>query len=339
MAFNIPNPFAGQTTQPQQPPLPRVPWGSNPLVTMMGLGMLGGRNINEGLQNAAQMAPAGIVAKSAMQRDMLSQQEKASEKAAADARKAQMNELLMAWPSLSQEERQQRLLTINPEIAPQYLAETMKPQETYRPLTDPAERAKWGILPEDTAPYAIGPNNKPVSLGGASTKISLNDTRLTEGQSKDINYYSRGRAADLDLGKVEKSLTELDQSLWSGVPVAGNYALTSEYQVAQRAARDFLAMVLRKDTGAAVTPAEFALYGPTFIPEPGDGEDVLRDKREARDRAMDAIKDGLGDKRGLADEIDSRMAAEAALTAPAEGFTQEEWDLLTPEERAQINGG
>jgi hypothetical protein len=127
MALNFPNPFAGQTTQPAAPPLPRVPWGQNPAITMAGIGLLSGRNLNEGFANMAQTVPAGMVAKSAMQRDMLSQQEKAAEKAAAEARKAQLNEVMKAWPGLSPELR--ALFSAQPELFGQYAMSSLGPQE------------------------------------------------------------------------------------------------------------------------------------------------------------------------------------------------------------------
>jgi hypothetical protein len=68
--------------------MPQVPWASNPMITTAALGLLGGRTLNEGLQNVAQNAPAGLAAKTAMQRDMYSIQEKATTKAEADAEMA-----------------------------------------------------------------------------------------------------------------------------------------------------------------------------------------------------------------------------------------------------------
>jgi hypothetical protein len=43
-----------------------------------------------------------------------------------------------------------------------------------RPLTDPAERAKWGIDPTDKKPYSIKGNEAPKVLGGAGQTINVN---------------------------------------------------------------------------------------------------------------------------------------------------------------------
>lgn len=109
----------------QQPVLPRVPWNQNPMITMAGMSLLGGRNLNEGLSNVAANAPAGMAAKSGMQQFMLAQQERDRERSEADARKAQMNEVMKAWPGLSPEQR--ALFSAQPELFGQYAAGTMTP--------------------------------------------------------------------------------------------------------------------------------------------------------------------------------------------------------------------
>lgn len=157
----------------QQPMLPRVPWGQNPMITTAALSLLGGRNLNEGLANVAATAPAGMAAKSGMQQFMLAQQDAQAKKAETEARKAQMNDVMKAWPGLSPEQR--ALFSVQPELFGQYAMETMKPQETFRPLTDPNERAKFGIPQNDTTPYQVGPDNKVYSIGGGGTNVNIDN--------------------------------------------------------------------------------------------------------------------------------------------------------------------
>lgn len=47
-----------------------------------------------------------------------------------------------------------------------------RPPEMYRPLTDPAERAAYGIPAEDKAPYQIGPDGKVSAVGGGGITIN-----------------------------------------------------------------------------------------------------------------------------------------------------------------------
>jgi hypothetical protein len=81
---------------------------------------------------------------------------------------------------------------------------------------------------------------------------------------------------------------------------------TPEYQMADVAGREFLAVILRKDTGAAVTPAEYDQYGPMYLPRYGDRPETVARKRAMRARAIQSIKLGLGTAANLADPIDER---------------------------------
>lgn len=118
--------------------------------------------------------------------------------------------------------------------------------------------------------------------------------KLTEGQSKDQGFYVRGLDANRILTKSEGALTSHEDTALGSIPLAGNSLVSPEYRRASRAARDVLSVILRKDTGAAVTPQEFSEYGKIFIPAPGDDAVTIKDKATARALALDAIKRGLG---------------------------------------------
>lgn len=151
----------------------------------------------------------------------------------------------------------------------------------------------------------VGPDGS-VTIGGQLGK-------LTEGQSKDVGYITRGAAALKTLRKYESALTGLIDSKLSGAPL-GNYMTSTEYQQGDQAAREFLAVILRKDTGAAVTDQEMKLYTPMFLPEPGNPPEVIEQKRLARLRAIEAIRRGLGAKADIFPPITDE---EDAAPAPA----------------------
>lgn len=121
--------------------------------------------------------------------------------------------------------------------------------------------------------------------------------RLTEQQSKDLVYYQRGESALENLEKNEAALTGFLDTAADYLP-GGNYLTSTDYQAANQAAREFLAAILRKDTGAAITNQEMDIYGSMYLPKPGDGPEVLAQKRQARRVALNAIKSGLGAAQG-----------------------------------------
>ncbi len=181
-----------------------------------------------------------------------------------------------------------------------------------------------GDLPKGYRWKADGSGAEPipgVSLPGTQM-------RLTEQQSKDLVYLQRGEAALVNLDKNEKALTGFTDNAADYLP-GGNYLTSEEYQVASQAGREFLAAVLRKDTGAAITAQEMSIYGKMYLPQPGDSDTVLNQKRAARRVALDAIKNGLG----AAQAALPPTVQEPAGDAP-EGVDASVWEVMTPEERA-----
>ena len=171
------------------------------------------------------------------------------------------------------------------------------------------EKQDAGI--DQKASIWIEADGTPKSVGGSSTTINMSDgMKLTEQQSKDIGFYARGKYALHDLRQIDEKLTSASGYLASQGGVLGNYFKDADYQVAEGAGRDFLAIVLRKDTGAAVTPGEFDLYGKTYLPWPGDDKDTIEAKRKRRDRVLTALRRGLGTASPLADNIDQEFKSE-----------------------------
>lgn len=139
----------------------------------------------------------------------------------------------------------------------------------------------------------------------ANGRVPTAGEKTTEQQSKDLVYHRRGALAlEVLDGPVDPNNPQsprLSDTLTSGVegaagslPMVGNYLKRDVYQRAEQAGRNFLAAILRKDTGAAITAQEMTIYGATFLPQPGDSPGVLTQKAEARRQALEAIKAGLG---------------------------------------------
>ena len=59
-------------------------------------------------------------------------------------------------------------------------AETRTVGGGYRALIDPAERARYGIKPDDQNPYYVDPAGKPSALGRPSTNVTVNNENRTE---------------------------------------------------------------------------------------------------------------------------------------------------------------
>lgn len=139
--------------------------------------------------------------------------------------------------------------------------------------------------------------------------------KLTETQSKDLAYYRRGTQANNALSddRIE-AMTSAGNSLARGVlPGAlSNAAQSDASRQGMQAARDFIAAILRKDTGAAVTPQEFDFYADIFLPQFGDDARTKQQKAESRKQALESIKAGLGGAQSLTEGGPQPVAPQAA---------------------------
>ena len=141
---------------------------------------------------------------------------------------------------------------------------------------------------------------------------------FTEGQSKDVVFVTRARGALAEFNPVADKLTSRSEILLDIIPLGlGREYQDPDYQVAQRSGTEFLQAILRKDTGAAITPAEQEEYGKVYLPQPGDSAAILKSRAEARNRAVAALEAGMSSTQMLAVERASGLAPETTATSSA----------------------
>jgi hypothetical protein len=178
-----------------------------------------------------------------------------------------------------------------------------------------------GSVPEEVV---FGPDGKPIMVRGGAGSA----TKFSEGQSKDNVYATRAEGAltklespsdpnDPNSPALVDGLASLGDTAAGAIPVLGNYMQSETFQTAKTAGDEFLQAILRKDTGAAITEQEQALYGKTYLPQPGDSPQRLAFKKEARRRALEAIKSGM-----TTAQIEAIARADAAVVASGVSTTQ-----------------
>lgn len=158
----------------------------------------------------------------------------------------------------------------------------------------------------------------PLTAPEGGNAVKPSGGKLTEGQSKDLVFHNRGIQALEAFEPVAEAYAVGKDRLASQIP-GGNYVVPEKFQMAQQSGRNFLASILRKDSGAAITAPEEAQYGGIFLPQPGDKPGTLAQKAEARKQAIDAIRNGLGTAEVLAlgQRLTTRNPGEAAPEKPA----------------------
>jgi hypothetical protein len=188
-------------------------------------------------------------------------------------------------------------------------------KQRYQTLTDPTGA---GAQARQLAAAKLAETEASTRKITAETNALGGPGKLTEGQGKDLQYFARANAANSELAKNGSALTSQptgDRGAWRSatdtlirsLPVVGNSAvanglISNERQLGEQSGSELVNALLRKDSGAALTESEMATYGRTYLPQSGDGEAVLKQKQEARTRAVQGIRDGLGSAAILAAE-------------------------------------
>ncbi len=151
-------------------------------------------------------------------------------------------------------------------------------------------------------PSAIaGPDGKMIEMPvGADPKTWRNEiTRINAdvaaGKKTEVQAKAEifGNKMELANKSINLEGTSLAGKIASGLPL-GNYAQSSEYQKYKQAASNFITALLRQESGAAIGKAEFDRYDREYMPQPGDGPEVLAQKAEARRVAVEGMKKGAG---------------------------------------------
>lgn len=107
------------------------------------------------------------------------------------------------------------------------------------------------------------------------------------------------------------------------IPLVGAKWQTPEYKRYERAKKDFITAVLRKESGASISPTEFANEEAKYFPQPWDDEQTIKDKADARSIAIQSMERTAGPALKAAPSsgkpIPSNVLQEAQAAIPRKG--------------------
>jgi len=130
----------------------------------------------------------------------------------------------------------------------------------------------------------------------AEQRAAIDAERGGVEQGKAASFLKRAINAETSfrgLGEVgPRSLP--GQTFRDAFPNAANVVAGSERQRADQAEREFIAAILRYDSGAAIPPEEFVSNGQIYFPRPGDTPETLAQKAESRRVAIEGLKAASG---------------------------------------------
>jgi len=196
-----------------------------------------------------------------------------------------------------------------------------KPPEGYRrtaegnlepipggPATKPKDAPpgyRWG---------ADGSKLEAVEGGPADPEKVKRANPMTEGQANAALYADRMRNAEKVIMDNEKAGLSLAGRAMESMP-GGNYVQSEAYQLYEQARRDFINAVLRRESGAVISDAEFANAEKQYFPRPGDKPETMKQKADNRRTALEGISRAAGPsyKPGADGPVTPATAAPAAL--------------------------
>lgn len=133
---------------------------------------------------------------------------------------------------------------------------------------------------------ALTPEGKPVPAPAP---------KLTEGQASAAGYFLRMREAEKILTPIEVAGKQpgVVSAAAGSVPVIGSALQTQvtgvDTQKYKQAQEDWVRAKLRKESGAVIGDEEMAREIKTYFPQPGEGKEIIEQKRQARERAQQQL--------------------------------------------------
>ncbi len=132
-------------------------------------------------------------------------------------------------------------------------------------------------------------------LGKKGTIKPLKPTALTESQGAATAYGLR--AVDMDKTLVQMEEGGFDpntkgfaKDMVTSGNVMTNWMASSKGQKYVNAGKNFIAAILRKESGASISASEWDSGRELYIPMPGDGKDKLEQKRQNRKLAIEGMR-------------------------------------------------
>jgi hypothetical protein len=173
-------------------------------------------------------------------------------------------------------------------------------QGRYQPIKDP--EGNITALVETRSGRIV----RPEAIAPAATPgmVPTRPPKLNAEQSKEYGYGQRIYDANQIIDEVgpNYSITALATKqglekvpgLGGALGVGANVMLDENTQRVEQAQRNFINSVLRRESGAAISPSEFAEARKQYFPQPGDKPEVLANKKANRERQFENLRMGAG---------------------------------------------
>ena len=125
----------------------------------------------------------------------------------------------------------------------------------------------------------------------------------TVAQQTVATYAARIEQANPIIDNLENSITGMNPLSFEAQIRLPSYIQSANMQSYMQAARNFVNAVLRRESGAVISPSEFDNAYNQYLPRPGDSEQTLQQKRTNRDIVYKSFVKGSGTAYQSVDEL------------------------------------
>ena len=160
----------------------------------------------------------------------------------------------------------------------------------YTSYPKPEKKEKDRLIEIDTVDANGNPIKKVVTAQAGATYPR--DEKPNDSQLQAAGFGKRAIASDSTITKLLSSGYDPSSSwkIKNKLPFVGNMVSSDDDQSFSQAKMDFVTAVLRKESGAAISPKEFEGEDLKYFPQIGDSQQVIAQKADSRQRAIETLK-------------------------------------------------
>jgi hypothetical protein len=140
--------------------------------------------------------------------------------------------------------------------------------------------------------------NAPMKLTEVQGKAMTFGQRAAESHEILNSIGQDGKVQPGSIKRIAGSMPGLGMDLDQGLATMMNWTQSKEQQQVEQAQRNFVNAVLRRESGAVISPAEFANATQQYFPQPGDSQEVIAQKKRNREIVIQGLAEEAGPARG-----------------------------------------
>lgn len=190
----------------------------------------------------------------------------------------------------------------------------------YKEPKEPRQEPQGTLLRNPGQLPMMVKNGVASPIAGAPADPDKPDQKVTDSQSAAALYGKRMQQSMLDMASLEKAGFDRASPISGTRAKLPNVMQSEEGQRQEQAERNFINAVLRRESGAVISPEEFANAAKQYFPRSGDAKATKEQKKRNREQALEGLKSASGKAwEGV------KLVTESKTTKPDEEEEYQAW--------------